>query len=47
MARAATALAATTELHVGLGIIPAAARNVAFAAMEIRAGVRDRPGDVA
>ena len=33
--QAATALAATTSLHVGLGIIPAAARNVAFAAMEI------------
>ncbi len=34
-AQAATILATTSSLGVGLGIIPAAARNVAFAAMEI------------
>ncbi len=34
-AQAATILASTTSLQVGLGIVPAAARNVAFAAMEI------------
>lgn len=42
--QAATALAATTELHVGLGIIPAAARNVAFAAMEISTLAGLHPG---
>jgi 5,10-methylenetetrahydromethanopterin reductase len=35
VAQAATALAVTSSLQVGLGIVPAAARNVAFAAMEI------------
>jgi alkanesulfonate monooxygenase SsuD/methylene tetrahydromethanopterin reductase-like flavin-dependent oxidoreductase (luciferase family) len=34
-AQAATALAATSSVRVGLGIVPAAARNVAFAAMEV------------
>ena len=34
-AQAATILASTRSVHVGLGIVPAAARNVAFAAMEI------------
>lgn len=42
--QAATALAATTSLHVGLGIIPAAARNVAFAAMEISTLAGLHPG---
>jgi 5,10-methylenetetrahydromethanopterin reductase len=34
-AQAATALAATSSLRIGLGIAPAGARNVVFAAMEI------------
>lgn len=32
---AATALARTEQLHVGLGILPAVARNSAVTAMEI------------
>jgi 5,10-methylenetetrahydromethanopterin reductase len=43
-AQAATILAATTTLHVGLGIIPAAARNVAFAAMEVATLAGLHPG---
>jgi len=43
-AQAATILASTTSLHVGLGIIPAAARNVAFAAMEIATLAGLHPG---
>jgi 5,10-methylenetetrahydromethanopterin reductase len=35
IAQAAVALAATTQITVGTGIIPAAARNVAFAALEV------------
>lgn len=35
VAQAATALAVTSTIHVGIGILPAAARNVAFAAMEL------------
>ena len=35
-AQAATVLATTTSLHVGMGIIPAAAHNVAFTAMKSR-----------
>ena len=35
IASAATALAATSTLHIGLGILPAVARNVAFTAMEL------------
>lgn len=42
--QAATALAVTTDLHVGLGIAPAAARNVAYAAMEIATLGRLFPG---
>lgn len=43
-AQAATILASTTSLHVGLGIIPAAARNVAFAAMEVSTLAGLHPG---
>lgn len=42
--QAATALAATSSLRVGLGIIPAGARNVAFAAMEISTLAGMHPG---
>jgi 5,10-methylenetetrahydromethanopterin reductase len=35
IAQAATALAVTSTITVGIGILPAAARNVAFTAMEI------------
>ena len=43
-AQAATILASTTSLHVGLGIVPAAARNVAFAAMEVATLAALHPG---
>jgi 5,10-methylenetetrahydromethanopterin reductase len=43
-AQAATILASTTSLHVGLGIIPAAARNVAFTAMEVATLAGLHPG---
>ena len=43
-AQAATILASTASLRVGLGIIPAAARNVAFAAMEIATLAGLHPG---
>jgi 5,10-methylenetetrahydromethanopterin reductase len=42
--QAATILAATTSVQVGLGIVPAAARNVAFAAMEIATLAGLHPG---
>jgi 5,10-methylenetetrahydromethanopterin reductase len=42
--QAATILASTTSLHVGIGIIPAAARNVAFAAMEVATLAGLHPG---
>lgn len=35
IAQAAVALAVTERIHVGVGILPAAARNAAFAALEI------------
>jgi 5,10-methylenetetrahydromethanopterin reductase len=44
--QAATILASTDSLHVGIGIIPAAARNVAFAAMEIATLTGLHPGRV-
>lgn len=44
IASAATALAATEHISVGLGIMPAVARNPAFAAMEIAALARFHPG---
>jgi 5,10-methylenetetrahydromethanopterin reductase len=42
--QAATILASTTSLQVGLGIIPAPARNVAFAAMEVATLAGLHPG---
>ena len=44
IAAAATALAATSRIRVGLGIMPAPPRNPAFAAMEIAALERMHPG---
>ena len=44
IATAATALAATSRLKVGLGIMPAPVRNAAFVAMEIAALARMHPG---
>ncbi len=41
---AATALAGTGSLRVGLGILPAGARNVVFAAMEIATLAGLHPG---
>ena len=46
-AQAATILASTTSLQVGMGIIPAAARNVAFAAMEVATLAGLHPGRLA
>jgi 5,10-methylenetetrahydromethanopterin reductase len=43
-AQAATILASTTSLHVGVGIVPAAARNVVFAAMEVATLAELHPG---
>jgi 5,10-methylenetetrahydromethanopterin reductase len=45
-ATTATALAATSRIRVGLGIIPAPVRNAAFAAMEIAALARMYPGRI-
>src|ERR1700722_7355669 len=42
--QAATALAATSSLRIGLGIAPAGARNVVFAAMEIATLASMYPG---
>jgi 5,10-methylenetetrahydromethanopterin reductase len=44
IAAAATALAATATIRVGLGIMPAPVRNPAFAAMELAALARIHPG---
>jgi 5,10-methylenetetrahydromethanopterin reductase len=46
VAAAGAALAATERIPVGLGIMPAPARNAAFAAMEIAALARLHPGRV-
>jgi len=46
IATTATALAATSRVKVGLGIMPAPVRNPAFAAMEIAALARMHPGRV-
>jgi 5,10-methylenetetrahydromethanopterin reductase len=46
VAAAATALAATDRIRVGLGILPAPVRNPAFAAMEIAALARMYPGRI-
>ena len=44
IAMAATTLAVTTRIHVGIGLLPAVTRNVATAAMEIAALARIAPG---
>jgi len=44
IAMCATALAATERITVGLGVMPAPARNAAFVAMEIAALARLHPG---
>jgi len=44
IASAATALASTTSIRVGLGIMPAVVRNPVFAAMEIATLARMYPG---
>jgi 5,10-methylenetetrahydromethanopterin reductase len=44
VAMAATALAVTTRLHVGLGLLPAVTRNVVTTAMEVAALCRLAPG---
>ncbi|MEW2561842.1 LLM class flavin-dependent oxidoreductase [Streptomyces griseorubiginosus] len=46
VAQAATVLASTTNLTVGIGILPAGARNVAFAAMELATLTQLHPGRV-
>ncbi|MFC4562433.1 LLM class flavin-dependent oxidoreductase [Nocardiopsis mangrovi] len=44
LAQAATVLAATTRIRVGIGLLPAGARNVAFTAMEIASLAQFHPG---
>ncbi|MCF1593524.1 LLM class flavin-dependent oxidoreductase [Streptomyces muensis] len=44
VAQAATVLAATTNVTVGIGIMPAGARNVGFAAMELATLAQLHPG---
>ncbi|MBG6237785.1 alkanesulfonate monooxygenase SsuD/methylene tetrahydromethanopterin reductase-like flavin-dependent oxidoreductase (luciferase family) [Mycetocola sp. CAN_C7] len=46
IAMAATTLAVTTRIHVGIGLLPAVTRNVATTAMEIAALARIAPGRV-
>ena len=46
IAQAAAVLAATPRIHVGIGILPAAARNAAFAAMEAATLAQLFPGRV-
>ncbi|RKE17005.1 LLM class flavin-dependent oxidoreductase [Streptomyces sp. TLI_171] len=46
IAQAATVLAATGRITVGIGILPAGARNVAFAAMELATLAQLHPGRV-
>ncbi|MCR6704906.1 MAG: LLM class flavin-dependent oxidoreductase [Cellulomonas sp.] len=46
VAQAAAVLAATDRVHVGIGILPAAVRNVAFAAMEAATLAQLFPGRV-
>jgi 5,10-methylenetetrahydromethanopterin reductase len=46
IAQAATALAVTSHIHVGVGILPAAVRNAAFAAMEIATLAQLHPGRI-
>ncbi|MFF9647252.1 LLM class flavin-dependent oxidoreductase [Kitasatospora aureofaciens] len=44
LAQAATVLAATSRIRVGLGLMPAGARNVAFAAMDVATLAQLHPG---
>jgi 5,10-methylenetetrahydromethanopterin reductase len=44
IAASATALAATSRITVGIGILPAVARNAAFTAMEVAALAEAHPG---
>ncbi len=44
IAQAATVLAVTSRIRVGIGILPAGARNVAFTAMELATLARLHPG---
>lgn len=44
LAQAATALAVTSRIRVGVGLLPAGARNVAFAAMEAATLAQLHPG---
>lgn len=46
VAQAAAVLASTTSIRVGIGILPAAARNVAFAAMEAATLAQLYPGRI-
>jgi len=46
LVQAATVLAATARIRVGVGLLPAAARNVAFTAMEIASLAQLHPGRV-
>jgi 5,10-methylenetetrahydromethanopterin reductase len=46
IAQAATVLAVTARIHVGVGVLPAAVRNAAFAAMEIATLAQLHPGRV-
>ncbi|UJP40391.1 LLM class flavin-dependent oxidoreductase [Cellulomonas palmilytica] len=46
VAQTAAVLAATRDVHVGIGILPAAVRNVAFAAMEVATLAQLFPGRV-
>jgi len=46
IAQAAIALASTSRIHVGIGILPAAARNVAFTALEVGTLAELYPGRV-
>ncbi|WP_405652285.1 LLM class flavin-dependent oxidoreductase [Streptomyces sp. NBC_00019] len=46
LAQAATVLASTHRIRVGVGLLPAAARNVAFAAMEVATLAQLHPGRI-
>jgi len=46
IAQAAVALAVTSSIHVGIGIVPAAARNAAFATLEANTLAEIYPGRV-
>ncbi|MFC3996183.1 LLM class flavin-dependent oxidoreductase [Nocardiopsis sediminis] len=46
LAQAATVLAVTDRIRVGIGLLPAAARNVAFTAMEVATLAQLHPGRI-